>query len=352
MDFETGTTTTPTPGSYYSIQRGKGGLLTTTGRAYGLGAGTQRLRYAQRINQHPRNRKFWVRPASDFARRHFKDGIISFSPGFTCGTPQRQAKKGEKRCFARIWIPVIGKKDTPALPPDHLTNCAVPARVRQNEIDLIFEEIQLEGEAGSKKVSPRLSLFQNSTDAVHRRHFNCQALRWARRLRAIQGPATLPCEPKRGSTAYDTGEDIINAIRLSRQCLDRKIERIDIFGHSGSYGIFGSLAGAQLGIYTAEPSRDNRIRGGRVITDIPLADLSDKVVFVLHGCNLASGEDNFAQQLYDHLATTLSKPRVYGHWNGGCAGRDKAWRVYSKSHPKGRKLRSILSKWKVKNCCS
>jgi V8-like Glu-specific endopeptidase len=38
-------------------------------------------------------------------RQPIPEGIISFNPIFTCSGNQRRAKKGEKRCFARIWIP-------------------------------------------------------------------------------------------------------------------------------------------------------------------------------------------------------------------------------------------------------
>jgi hypothetical protein len=34
------------------------------------------------------------------------------------------------------------------------------------------------------------------------------------------------------------------------------------------------------------------------LTDIPTAPFSQNVVFVLHGCNAASGDDNFARALF------------------------------------------------------
>jgi len=36
------------------------------------------------------------------------------------------------------------------------------------------------------------------------------------------------------------------------------------------------------------------------------------------------------------LAGSLTNPRVYGHYNLGCAGRDNSWCLYSKTNPKGR----------------
>ncbi len=99
------TTSKPIPGKYYRIKRGGGGLLTTTSRAYGVGPGAERMALAQRINRHPFNRKFWVAPKSAFNRRYFPGGIISFNPQFSCDLDQRRATRGQRRCFARIWIP-------------------------------------------------------------------------------------------------------------------------------------------------------------------------------------------------------------------------------------------------------
>lgn len=95
----------PVPGQLYEIQKGKGGFLTTTSKAYGVPAGGERLKLAQKINNYPLNRKFWVQSNSSFNRKYFPEGVISFNPIFSCGENQRRAKKGEKRCFARIWIP-------------------------------------------------------------------------------------------------------------------------------------------------------------------------------------------------------------------------------------------------------
>lgn len=98
-------TTVPTPGRFYTIRYGQGGLLTTVGKAYSVGSGAERLRLAQRVNSHPLNRGFWVSPTSAFDRRYFPDGMISFNPIFTCDPIQRRAQRGETRCFARIYIP-------------------------------------------------------------------------------------------------------------------------------------------------------------------------------------------------------------------------------------------------------
>ncbi|RMG26253.1 MAG: hypothetical protein D6730_09525, partial [Bacteroidetes bacterium] len=100
--------TIPRPGAFYKIQYQKGGLLTTAGRAYGLGAGSERLKMAQLINNHPKNRKFWIRPYNNYTRRYFPKGVISFSPRFACSFAVQQAARGEAprgRCFAHVWIP-------------------------------------------------------------------------------------------------------------------------------------------------------------------------------------------------------------------------------------------------------
>jgi hypothetical protein len=60
------------------------------------------------------------------------------------------------------------------------------------------------------------------------------------------------------------------------------------------------------------------------------------VVFILHGCNQAAGTDNIARALYQRLASALTNPRVYAHYNAGCASRNNSWREYSNSHPAGR----------------
>lgn len=97
---------TPITGHYYQIIPGDN-LLKVAGKAYQASAGAVRLKFAQKINAHPKNRKFWVDSKSDFAKKYFPDGIISFKPRFTCGTNQVIAQKRDKKCYANIWIPEI-----------------------------------------------------------------------------------------------------------------------------------------------------------------------------------------------------------------------------------------------------
>lgn len=95
----------PSEGRFYQIQSGKGGLLTTAGRAYGVGSGSKRLRFAQRISLHPLNRALLVPAKNAFERKHFPAGLVSFMKRFTCRFPQVRAASGEKRCFGVVWIP-------------------------------------------------------------------------------------------------------------------------------------------------------------------------------------------------------------------------------------------------------
>lgn len=96
----------PTAEYFYAIQPGQGGLLTVTSRAYGVRAGTaERLRLAQKVNDHPLNRRFWREPTNDFERKHFARGIISFNRVFDCAAVQRFVSARERSCYATIWIP-------------------------------------------------------------------------------------------------------------------------------------------------------------------------------------------------------------------------------------------------------
>jgi hypothetical protein len=187
-------------------------------------------------------------------------------------------------------------------------------------------------------------LFLEASNSSHRNHFHHQALGTARRILAIGNPDPANCKPKVGATPYSTGADIIASIRAAWQCAGKKpIESVHIFGHSGYYGIFGATSGT-TGLYQNSYSLDaaSRSAGGRTIADIPTDILSDNVIFVLHGCNQAYGcnekgdDDNFAQSLLEHLSGVLKSPRVFAHYNAGCAGRNDSWCQFSKKLPKGR----------------
>jgi len=237
--------------------------------------------------------------------------------------------------------PVRGRR-----PPPDSTTCGFPVASAQREQEIAHELEQFEQPAPARRgrVQPKLCLYQQASNTSHRNHFHHQALGTARRIGAIGSPNASACNPQIGATPYSTGADIINAIRAAWQCAGKRaIQSVHIFGHSGSSGVYGSTGGT-AGLYQNSYSLDaaSRSAGARTISDIPTDILANDVIFVLHGCNQAYGcnaqgdDDNFAQSLLEHLSGALTNPRVYGHYNTGCAGRDNSWCLYSKTIPKGR----------------
>jgi len=193
------------------------------------------------------------------------------------------------------------------------------------------------------RVQPKLCLYQEASNTSQRNHFQHQALNTARRIGAIGSPNTSACNPQIGATPYSSGADIINAIRAAWLCAGRRpIQSVHIFGHSGSTGLYGNMID-RSGLYQNSISipAASRSAGGRNISEIPINILANDVIFVLHGCNQASpcklqgNDNNFAQSLLQHLSGALTNPRVYGHYNSGCAGRNNSWCLYSKTTPKG-----------------
>ena len=231
-------------------------------------------------------------------------------------------------------------------PPPDRTTCGFPATSPQREQEIAQELEQFEQEAPAARVAvqPKLCLYQLASETSHRNHFHHQALGTARRIGAIGSPDASNCVRRIGATPYGTGADIINSIRAAWQCTGKKpIKSVHIFGHSGPSGVYGNTLGS-AGLYQNSTSLDaaSRAAGARTISDIPTDVLANDVIFVLHGCNQAYGcnvqgdDDNFAQSLLQHLAGSLTNPRVYGHYNFGCAGRNNSWCLYSKTIPKGR----------------
>jgi outer membrane protein OmpA-like peptidoglycan-associated protein len=268
----------------------------------------------------------------------------------SCGERQPKASAPASRrveIFLRAGAPGSRKP----VPPDH-SYCGVPANAGHVQKELEHEMEELERSAPVQRPRPRLSLYQNSSTTSHRNHFRCQASRWARRIAAYGSPSATACPRRVGPTLYDSGADIIAAIDATRRCSRQPVEAVHIFSHSGSYGVFGSLSGGSVGLYSDALDEASRQSGGRVVSDVPAASLSHNVVFVLHGCNAAAGTDNLARALYQHLAATLRNPRVYGHYNSGCAGRDNSWREYSRRAPNGRRRSSIAPHYSGKGCCS
>lgn len=259
----------------------------------------------------------------------------------SCGERQPKLTAPASR-RAEIFLAAAAKRK---LPPDN-NACGVPRRSRQAEFEFeqALEQWQSEAPRTSVGVRPKLCFFQEASNTSHRNHFHHQALGTARRIGAIAGPIPADCRLTIGAAPYQSGADIVDGMHAAHKCLGGKtpLQTIHIFGHSGSYGLFGA-SGFTHGLYQNSFTLDaaSRTGGGRAIADIATSILSDNVIFVLHGCNQALGcekagdGDNFAQSLLEHLAGTLKNPKVYAHYNFGCAGRNNSWCVYSKTSPKG-----------------
>ncbi|MEQ9482273.1 hypothetical protein [Coleofasciculus sp. F4-SAH-05] len=97
----------PTPGRFYRIKKGDS-LLKIAGKAYGVGSGKRRLAFAQYINAQILNQKYLTKGKSNFVKKNFPDGIISFYPKFSCDAEKLIKAEGtppKGKCFAVIWIP-------------------------------------------------------------------------------------------------------------------------------------------------------------------------------------------------------------------------------------------------------
>lgn len=285
------------------------------------------------------------RRRAESVRRALVDALERLKPGSAKRITLRAESRGEERPVsrdpARNRRVEILYRVVPAGPAPKPSSCGVPRSTVLNEIALELEIQELETTAPAVGVRPRLCLFQNSSERSHRNHFQCGALRQARRISAIGSPDAGSCRPRVGATSYDTGEDILRAIDAASRCAgNRPVDAIHIFSHGFSPGIPGTTRGS-AGLYQDSFRWVERHAGGRTVSDVPAATLSNQVMIVLHGCNMAAGSDNIARSLFDHLAAALSNPTVYGHHNAGCAGRNNSWREYSKRHPTGRNLRSL-----------
>jgi len=177
--------------------------------------------------------------------------------------------------------------------------------------------------------------------------FANQANRWANRIKAIASlSATDACQAI-GATPYQTGEDIIRAINEAFRCLNQPLKEVHIFSHLFPEGVIGN--GNCIGLYreVARSTCSTIASSGRTVSQIPTSVLAQDVVFVLHGCKTAvdcsQDADNFARDLFRHLAANLENPRVDGHPVSVCAGQKCTWCEYSTKHPNGRRLATIPS---------
>jgi hypothetical protein len=280
------------------------------------------------------------------------------SPGITrrikfqitpCGKRQPKPKPEVSR-RVEVFLDPPPKSQKPN-PPDH-NHCSVPRRGTSNELELENELNEL-AHRPAVTALPRVSVFQNASDPSHRNHFECQASRWARVIRAIGTPNSAACHRTVGPTSYDSGADIIRTIEAAHSCTRQRLQFVHVFSHSGSNGVFGTATGGTVGLYVNGPDADSRNLGGRNVTDVPANLLADNAIVVLHGCNTAEGDDNFARALFEHLSATLRAVKVFGHFNSGCAGRDDSWREYSARSTAGRiRHRTLAPTYKGKGCCS
>src|SRR5262245_60765324 len=278
--------------------------------------------------------------------------VFEISP---CGERQLKASPGASR-RVEVFLKTTGGggggggKNKP-IPPDH-SFCGVPRKTVQREMSLEDEIRAIRRASRRQAVRPRICLFQNASNSSHRNHFECQAARWARRIAAFAEPNAAACNRRVGPTPYDAGADIIRSVQAASSCLKARVDTVHIFSHSGSYGVFGTTSGT-VGLYNGTLDQSSRDLGGRVVADFPTAPLAQNVIVVLHGCNTAAGDDNIARALYQHLSASLRAPKVFGHFNSGCAGRDNSWREYSGRSPDGkRRHRTIPPHYQGNGCCS
>jgi len=282
----------------------------------------------------------------------------------SCGERQTRARPEESR-RVEIFLPAAPSGPGRKNPPEH-SHCGIPRRALQREAEFEAElqaelQAELENELqaevgvgtprrGTRTVQPRLCFFQNHPTTSHRNHFQCQADRWAKRVSAQSSPRTGSCPRRVGGSSYNSGAAIVAAISAAHRCQRRRLDAVHIFSHGGSHGIFGATTGT-VGLYI-DTDPQSRAQGARTAADIPTAALAENVVFVLHGCNTASDTDNIARALFKHLAARLRDPKVFGHTNGGCCGRDNSWREYSRRSPDGTvRPRTLAPHYEGNGCC-
>jgi hypothetical protein len=210
---------------------------------------------------------------------------------------------------------------------------------------VIFRATQEEKKQTPRISSPKLSIYQ--AHWLSGEYFKGLANQTAQTIKALAldpAVAECPANPQYGPTPYKTGADIVTAITQAYKCTSTPVKEIHIFSHAGSSGVYdtsGQIFTTQ-GMYGENPLfRLERDKGGRLVSDIPTEALSEDVVFVMHGCDTASGDNSFAEALYKAILGTSPKGKVYGHTFGGAAERREDWREFSAKHPEGRKRTKI-----------
>lgn len=165
---------TPKPGNFYRIQFGKGGLMTTTGKAYGVSSGGERMRLAQRMCNHPLNADLLVPAKNAFERQFFPGGILSFRKQFTATVPQRVAERGERKQFGIIYIPSLADGG-PFDPTLELRRLGRRKTVR-GAFNQTFK--LLEGDIGKRKTLPNLIVGDDDRKRVTSSRRSRAPFRW------------------------------------------------------------------------------------------------------------------------------------------------------------------------------
>jgi hypothetical protein len=203
--------------------------------------------------------------------------------------------------------------------------------------------------AAAAVVRPKLCLFANE-QSQNGAFFRNQAARWARQIGAVANPASMACGAV-GATPYDSGAEIVGHIGAVLFCMNfAPLDEVHVFGHSFPEGLIAPRSWA--GLYRRDPVPRasgpvsiDRGAGGRLVTDINAPELADEVVFVLHGCSTAQGTQNFARDLFDHLAGVLKTPSVFGHPGSVRVGQRTSWREYSRRSPDGNLTHNTIPKY-------
>ena len=211
--------------------------------------------------------------------------------------------------------------------------------VQQNEInDSLSRKPKKKGKLFFGTKRPKLSLYQD-TGETDGKFFRIQANKKAREVGTISFglDPECPVRVETGSIPYKTGADIVEAVAKAYWCTGDQVKEVHIFGHSGSSGMYGVGSFiSEYGLYSDTPSSEDQAMGGRAISDIPTEALAPDIVFVLHGCSAAAGDDSFAEILLKSILGTSPKAKVYGHQELGMCGRNQDWREFSSKNPEGK----------------
>jgi len=191
---------------------------------------------------------------------------------------------------------------------------------------------------------PKLSFYQ--VDALAVNHFRNVATQTARAISTLYFDNSNDCPDNAiyGSIPFRSGQEIIEIISKAHRCTGHPVGEVHIFSHgfTDGHGIAATESHERRGWVTAElPLTDaNRNSGARRATDIPSNVLANNAIFVLHGCQIGSGDNSFAEQLLRHLVGDLPRVRVYAHSLSGVCGRNNDWKLFNRRHQDGVRVRN------------